>query len=494
MGNAIYHINQPGNRILAQGHLVSNDTRATHLNNNDLIVGASGAGKTQGYVKPNLLQMNESAIVTDTKGSLVCELGPVLRANGYDVLAIDFTDMASGMGYNPLDFIGCNAGTGRPRERDIMKVAAVLCPVEESRDPFWELSARDYIAMLIGYVLESLPEDEQNLLSVAQLAGELRPAKPTLPTGRTGMLLDEFSEMDPDSFTARKWRSIKPTLAAEKTNASILSFVSEKLGLFLYDDAAAMASNPIRIDFRDLGLRKTALFLTVSDMDRSHDRMVALLYAQALQQLVEYADKECPCHALPVPVRLYLDDFATNAVIPDFDNIISVIRSRNIAVSVVLQSITQLDALYGKQKATTIVNGCDHLLYLGGQDVETARFVGMKAHKTVDTILDQPVGTVWLFERGAKAQMVDLFDVAGHERYGELLAVMAAEEGACAPDDAACAGDDGGYERGDAACAGDAAREDDGASRAGGDRSRAGSDAACAGDDFDAWDGLGIPA
>ena len=117
---------------------------------------------------------------------------------------------------------------------------------------------------------------------------------------------------------------------------------------------------------------------------------------------------------------MFLDDFATNAVIPDFDQIISVIRSRNIAVSVILQSVTQLDSLYGVGKARTIINGCDHLLYLGGQDIETARFVGVKAHKTVDTVLDQDLDTVWLFERGRRAETVQLFDLTTHPLYFEL--------------------------------------------------------------------------
>lgn len=131
-----------------------------------------------------------------------------------------------------------------------------------------------------------------------------------------------------------------------------------------------MFSCPQRIDFRSLGREKTAVFLTISDTDRSMDGLVNLFYTQALQTLCNSADKDYPDHRLPVPVRFILDDFATNVRIPDFDKIISVIRSREIYVSIILQSISQLSALYGSGESTTIINNCDNCLYLGGQDVE----------------------------------------------------------------------------------------------------------------------------
>ena len=364
--------------------------------------------------------MNESVIVTDTKGSLLSEIGPVLEAHGYRVMSIDFADMSSSTGYNPLDYVRRDPRTGKLKERDIMKIATVLCPVEDQTQPFWENAAKGYIAMLIGYVLEFLPEEERNLASVAKLAGGLQPKGDKMPTGTTGVILDALLESAPDSFAARKWVTTSPGTGAEKMHCSILGILNEKLDFLVFDDTVSMFSCPDRIDFRDLGREKTALFLTVSDTDRSMDRIVTLLYMQALQALCDYADKKCVGYALPIPVRMFLDDFATNAVIPDFDQIISVIRSRNIAVSVILQSVTQLDSLYGVGKARTIINGCDHLLYLGGQDIETARFVGVKAHKTVDTVLDQDLDTVWLFERGRRAETVQLFDLTTHPLYFEL--------------------------------------------------------------------------
>ena len=402
-----------GIRILARGEYVPNDTWVTRLNNNDLVVGPTGAGKTRGYVKPNILQMNESMVVTDTKGSLCEEVGPVLRENGYRVLAIDFSGGSSGCGYNPLDFIHWDRHARGYSERDIMRVATALCPVESEREPFWDHAARMYIACLIGFVMDELPARHHTLADVLELVSGLQ-------TRQTDALLDAYACERPDKFAARKWRSFRATKEAGRMHASILGIIAEKLDTLTYDGAAEIYRRRERVRFARLGMEKTAVFLKVSDTDRSADRIVALFYAQALQELTGYADTQCPGHALRVPVRLYLDDFAANCRIPDFDKIVSVIRSRNIAVSVVLQSITQLETLYGHAEAMTIVNGCDHLLYLGGQDVETAEFIGKKAHCMADTILDQGVDEVWLFERGSRPRRVEAFALEEHERYHEL--------------------------------------------------------------------------
>ncbi|MBD5102953.1 MAG: type IV secretory system conjugative DNA transfer family protein [Subdoligranulum sp.] len=274
-----------GIRLLAKGQERSNDTWVTGINNNDLVIGPSGAGKTRSYVKPNLLQCDHSVIVADTKGSLVREIGPVLPQHGYRVLNIDFTD--DGMAH-----------------------------------------------------------------------------------------------------------------------------------LFQHED---------RIRFEEFGKEKIALFLTVSDTDRSMDKLANLFYTQALQALCESADKDYPDSRLPVPVRFILDDFATNVRIPDFDKVISVIRSREIYVSLIIQSINQLYSLYGPDPGKTIINNCDNCLYLGGQDVDTANFISIKTNRSPNTILNMPLGNVWLFTRGQPPMQVEKYDLAGHPLYHET------EEGGGSP-------------------------------------------------------------
>ena len=415
------HANLAGKRILAHNAYVSNDTRETNLNNNDLIVGPTGGGKTRYYVKPNLLQMNESFIVTDTKGSLVEEVGSVLKDHGYRVVTIDFNKCSDTYGYNPFDFVRIDPRTKKVCEQDILKIADAIVPLESSAEPFWDHAARNLLGCLIAFMFECLNPAEHTIGTVIRLLGGMKVCEGRdEEKGETEKLLEAFCNKEPNSFTARRWTIFKATTGSPRTYGSILAILAEKMEPFTFDGALNMFMRAVRIDFTDLGREKMALFLTVSDTDRSMDRIVSLLYTQALQTLCDYADYKCAGHGLSVPVRLFLDDFATNCRIADFDKIISVIRSRNIAVSIVLQSITQLETLYTHPAALTIVNGCDHLLYLGGQDVETARVIAMKAHKTVDTILDQNVGEIWLFERGSRAKKVRRYELTSHPLYNEL--------------------------------------------------------------------------
>lgn len=202
---------------------------------------------------------------------------------------------------------------------------------------------------------------------------------------------------------------------------------------------------PVKGDDAELCREKTAVFLTISDTDRAMDGLASVFYTQALNTLCASADKDYPDHRLPMPVRFILDDFATNVYIPDFDKIISVIRSREIYASVILQSISQLTSLYGQSGSMTIVNNCDNCLYLGGQDVETAKYIAIKANKTADTILNLPLGQAYLFTRGRKPRAVTKYDVRSHEAYRELPEAAAealGKEGAAwgSPDSSRAAG------------------------------------------------------
>lgn len=403
-----------GERILAQGHTVSNDTWLTHMNNNDLIVGTTGSGKTRNYVKPNLLQMNESFIVTDTKGALIREVGPTLERHGYEVIHLDFTEVGQDitLGYNPLDYIR-RTPLGNINEQDVMRVANAICPIEENKEPFWDRAACMCLAAIVGYVMEAVPEEERTLSSVARLVGYFG-------SECFDGLFADYESRAPHSFAVRKFKSFKNMKNADRMTASIAGIMAEKVDPLSFEGADRLYTASKRIDFRKLGTRRIALFLTVSDTDHSLDRLVGLLYSQALNQLINFADDDCPCGALPVPVRLYLDDFATNCKIEEFDKIISVIRSRNISVSVVLQSLTQLDGLYGAANAKTIVNGCDHMVYLGGRDLASAEYVSQMADVSKNTVLSLPLGRAYLVETGRKARLVTKYRLEDHPLYAEL--------------------------------------------------------------------------
>lgn len=414
----------PGERILASGRTVCNDTRVSHLNNNDLIIGPSGAGKTRGYVKPNLLQCTGSVIVTDTKGNLVREVGPALAAHGYRVACLDFTDVggwaaspirgvpgAAMLGYNPLDFIRVGAD-GTFSEQDVMSIAGAISPVENLRDPFWEQAAAMYLSAFIAYTMQCLPRDEQSFASVQRMVS-------VMGEDSIAIMMEEMCEIDQQGMTARRWRAIKASQKADRMDSSIRGILESKIAPMSFSGADGMFTRPERIDFAKLATERWAVFVNVSDTDRSMDGMVNLFYAQALQQLCRFADTSCEGSRLPVPVRLYLDDFATNCRIPDFDKVIAVIRSRGISVSVILQSLTQLEGMYGVAVASSIANNCDHWLYLGGQDVNTAKQVSVKACRTLDAVMQMPLDRAYLFERGRKPELVRPYDLTAHPLYRE---------------------------------------------------------------------------
>lgn len=407
-----------GYRILADGVTVSNDTWATGLANHDLIIGPTGGGKTRSYVLPNLLSSQESFVVTDTKGSLRRQVGGILERGGFRVLELDFTDVLhSPWGYNPLRFIRWDSERKCWNEQDIITVAAALVPVTSRTDPFWDLSARNYAEALIGYTLDNLPREEHTLVSVAQLFAEAE-------SGVLDELMREYCTICPDSFAAMRWKFLQGGRKADKTYSSILAILSQKLSNFSFGGVQQLFTNKNQIDFAAISQEPTAVFIHVSDCDFSLQNLTSLFYTQALQMLIAEADIR-PDNRLRIPVRLYLDDFA-NLIIPDMDKTISVIRSREISVSIVLQSVTQLEGLYGHDKAMTIIDNCDHLLYLGSQSVETARFIGAKANKPASAILNMALGKAWLFERGALPREVKKYDLTRHPLY-RLLPEYAAQ-------------------------------------------------------------------
>ena len=399
-------------RILCKDHSMDNNTWRTGLNNNDAIIGPSGSGKTRGYVLPNILQCNESVIATSSKGELRRAAGKALTANGYQVIEIDFSDCQnSPCGYNPLLYVRRDKKRDCYNEQDILQIAAALSPVNTKHDPFWEQSARIALAAMISYTLEYLPYKEHHLGSVIRLLREMG-------TGNFDQLFAEVCEFAPDSFTAAQYQMLRNVQGSPRTYASIQGFIAEKLAPYAFYGAQKLFTNPQQIYFQNLANRKTAVFLNVSDTDHSMDALVSLFYTQALHTLCQYAD-HCPGNRLSIPVRLIMDDFAATSAgcIPDFDQISSVIRSREISVSIILQSLSQLEAAYGHSKAITILNNCDNLLYLGGQDVETARYISVKANKSVHTILNMPLDHAWLFTRGSQPQEVEKYRLESHPLY-----------------------------------------------------------------------------
>lgn len=406
-------------RVFAKGVYVNNDTHVTMRNNNDLIIGPAGSGKTRGYIIPNLLSASENMIVADTKGNLYRLYGDYLTAKGFNVQCIDFKDIENTpLGYNPLDYV---RKTRNPQlieqgdsynEQDVKKIAAIICPNQNEKDPFWDLASQMYLEMFILYILNNYPEDRRNLTEIYDILC-------LMGTKEFNDIIDEETEKYPKSAFAKKSRMIRQNSIAEKMDASIKGILAQHLDVICYSTTEKMFTMEKQVDFSSFLKRKTVLFLNVSDSDRSQDQLVNIFYTQAFQYLMSEADRR-PDSRLPIPVRFLLDDFSTNTVIPDFDNLISVIRSREISVSLIVQSLSQLRGLYNGEKAMTIINNCDHCLYLGGTDVETAKHFAEKFNCQISTVLNLPLDSAFFFERGSAPVKVEKYDPETDEIYAGL--------------------------------------------------------------------------
>ena len=235
--------------ILASGRTLDTDTWTTRINNNMLVIGPSGAGKTRHVLKPNLMQMNASFIVLDTKGQLCREMGPLLRSHGHVVQNINFSNMdaacprcASPVGYDPLAFIRRDPANGRPSQQDILSVATAICPAEDLTQPFWDRAAANLLSCLVAYAVEQLPAAEQTFESVVRLVD-------SLGDGGTFALLDEVIACDPTSFCASAYLRYRATMGAEKMNASIIGIIAEKVMCLSFDTARALYTHNPQVDF-----------------------------------------------------------------------------------------------------------------------------------------------------------------------------------------------------------------------------------------------------
>lgn len=404
-----YKKNNYGTRIVAEGITLDNNTFNTGLNNNDIIIGTSGCGKTMGYVIPNILHTTDSFICADTKGNIYNRTKASLEKRGYRVELLDFKNPSnSTIGYSPFDYIE-KYPDGTFNELDAKFISDIVNPQDQDKnEPFWPQAAGEYMQWAISYMLTFLPEQEHTMESVLKLIN-------CVSSSKFDTLVHDSECEEPDSLAARLGRNIYDAKhGAEKMYNSIIGILRSNMGRITAKELNHIYLNPNRINFADLGREKMALFVNISDIDRSLDSLMNLFYSQSLKALLKSADNDYPNCRLAVPVRIILDDFASNFVIPAFDNIISVIRSRDIYVSVILQSLSQLNGMYGSSRAATILNNCDCQIYLGGQDVETGQYFATKCNKTIESILYMPLDEMYLFVRGQQPRKVKRYDFKKH--------------------------------------------------------------------------------
>ena len=406
-----------GKLILTTERSASMDSWQTGLNNNVLVLGSSGSGKTRNFLKPNLLECAGSYVVLDSKGRLYREVGPYLREHGYKVDRLDFTTMEGTVGYDPLRHVRWRGG--RPLGQDIIAIASSLFPREDmGQDPFWSSAAANYLASYIAYVFEAYPAWEQNMASVVSVFERAC-------DGDSPAMFARLERQDSDSYAAALFRRARTTAHAEKMHASIMGIIAANIFPLTFDGALASFRRSRQIDFCALGHERRALFVTMDDMDKSLAPLTSLFVRQAFQSLCTHADAECEGGRLPVPVRFMLDDFA-NLNLPGIDDVLSVVRSREVSCALICQTVSQLEARYGEPAANSIIGNCDRQLVLGFQDERTAHCFSLRANRTPSTLLETPAGSWWYFERGRRGACERAFDLERHPAYAELIAAAEA--------------------------------------------------------------------
>ena len=381
-------------------------TEKANTNKNELVIGSSGCGKSGGYVVPLILSAEESFVVADTKKSLYSKFKRYLEKRGYKVYNLNLVEPSLGCGWDPLDYIRYKTDKkGRKvfDQKDIITLASQICPVlPTDREPFWTQQAQFLISILISYVLDEFNGADKNLSSILDVFRYMADCM----EDNAVPFMDDYCIKRPNSFAAKRYQMISSSFNADRTWSSIKFITANALQIFEFDSAKKMLTRKKRFDIRMLGKEKTALFLNISDTDRSLDMLAGIFYSQALNVLCEEADRN-PTSKLDVPVKLCLDDFASNAFISDFEKMMSVVRSRDISISCIVQSLSQLNTYYGEARASTIIDNADLLYYMGCQDLLSANFISARANMPLENVLALKNNEGILFRRGEKPLKVN---------------------------------------------------------------------------------------
>ncbi len=386
--------------LIAENCRYSLDDQKTRLNNNVLVVGGSGTGKTSTIVIPNLKQAVGSYIVSDPKGTLYRKYGDYLEEQGYEVFNLDFVHPEKSAHYNPLSYVLTT--------QDILKITDVIvnekAALSSKADPYWDMMTTILLSALIGYMAEK-DYKPFNFRGILQLVREGERMSEDSKRSALSQRFKTHKKYFPNSWACAQFENFDQ--APWKTYDTIRTTLVAKFAKFdTMELQAMMSGNDFTLS--QIGNSRTAVFVTVSDTDRSMDALANIFFTQAMQQLCNTAD-EMENNRLPVPVRFILDDFATNCRIEEFPRIISTIRSRGISVMLMIQSEAQLTQGYGIDDKT-IISNCDTYVYMGGNDCCTAEAVSVRCNKPLKKVLYMPVGSCWVFRRGCEPVYTKMFD------------------------------------------------------------------------------------
>ena len=368
------------NKLLTQNVRIGLDGKKHRRNLNILVCGGSGAGKTRFFCKPNAMQCNTSFVILDPKGEIVRDIGGLLENKGYEVRVLDLINMHRSHCYNPFVYLR--------NDNDVQRLVTNLFKAttpkgSQSQDPFWDTAASMLLLALVFYLKYEAPPDEQNFPMVMELlrAGEVREDDDSY-VSPLDELFDRLEMVNPEHIALKYYRDYHSGSA--KTLKSIQITLAARLEKFNLESLAALTATD-ELDLPSLGEKKVALFALIPDNDTSFNFLVSVLYTQLFQQLFYLADHK---HggSLPVPVHFLMDEFSNVSLPEDFSKILAVMRSRNVYVSIILQNVAALKALFEKEWES-ILGNCDEFLYLGGNETSTHKLISESylGKSTIDT-------------------------------------------------------------------------------------------------------------
>lgn len=409
LNNAIVNAHNNMLTVLPNGECVPFAVFNGGCSDNVLLLAGTGGGKTRTGAEPNIAAGASSIIVSDPKGTLYSKYKDTLEEYGFTVKRLNTRDLRSSDRFNAFEYI--------PDYNGAMKFASKVVDLKSSKeskaDPMWNDLSKILISCAVGYLIEGGRYAPKNISGVIKIISTID--SNAMEQGRKCdfdrifMYHNEEYKKNHNGESSWAYEQYKKFVGlAGKTLSSVVITVQSQLGSLDSPELRA-ATEADDMDIRSIGLKKTAVFVDISDTDRSKDLLVNLFFSFAMSELCDLADSQ-ENHRLPVPVRFILDDFGTTTKIEGFESMISNIRSRGISVMIMVQSIAQLEQYYGKGYIT-ILNNCDTTVYLGGNNYETAKYVSELVNKTPNSILTMPLKKCWIFRRGGSVVMADTVDI-----------------------------------------------------------------------------------
>ena len=401
--------------ILGEGCFYSMDCNETGLNNNIIVCGGSGSGKTMSISEPRLLETKTSSLVaTVTKRRIVKKYKPLFKERGYEILDLNYVNpLESNCGYDPLEYV--------ESYHDITFLAESIVKADPHKeksnaDPYWDKAAISLLSALIAYIL--MTKENATFVDVLKLLDSLEVDNQG-ETIRTSLdsRFEYIASKKPGCFAVSCYKSFSCLPA--RTAGCVYGTLNTTIDTIFTPDLRKMLVKKKKIDFKKMASKKTILFVTTSAVNPTLNCFINMFYAQIFKQLFEYAE-QCPNGMLPVPVHVLCDDFATGSRILNFTEYISIFREKRISVTLLLQSESQLEQMYGSGNATTIINNCDSYIYLGGMDLKTAQNMSLRLNRPLEDILYMPIGQEVVIRRGQRPIITRRYDIQKNELYQEI--------------------------------------------------------------------------